>query len=240
MPYLFSLAQQYAYATSYTASTHPSLPNYLSIAGGSTFGVADDAAPAYHPIAGDSVFDQAIAQGKTAATYADGMTSNCMLSNTGRYAVKHNPHAYFSGTTQRANCAATDVPAGTPTTGELHNAIAAGALPNVGMLVPDLCNDAHDCSLSVADAYLQTWLPSILAGPDFTSGRLAIVITADEDDSTQNNTVLTVVLHPSEHGRVVTTPLSHYSLTGFYDSVLGAPALRNAATAPSFRTAFGL
>ena len=168
------------------------------------------------------------------------MTSNCQQVSSGEYVVRHNPHAYFNGATQRANCRATDVPAGTPEAGALHDDIAAGTLPNAGLLVPNLCNDAHDCALGVADGYLQKWLPSILAGPDFTSGRLAVVITADEDDSSQNNTVLTVVLHPSEHSRVVTAPLDHYSLTGFYDSVLGTPALRGASAATSFGSAFSL
>lgn len=45
MPYTFSLAKQYGYATNYHAITHPSLPNYLAIAGGSTFGISDDASP---------------------------------------------------------------------------------------------------------------------------------------------------------------------------------------------------
>jgi hypothetical protein len=36
MPYLYSQATTYGYATNYTAIRHPSLPNYLAIAGGST------------------------------------------------------------------------------------------------------------------------------------------------------------------------------------------------------------
>lgn len=50
LPYLSSLATKYAYATNYTAITHPSLPNYLALAGGSTFGVKDDSPPASHKI----------------------------------------------------------------------------------------------------------------------------------------------------------------------------------------------
>src|SRR3954454_20407705 len=45
MPYAYSLAKRYGYAGNYTAITHPSLPNYLAIAGGSTFGVTDDNYP---------------------------------------------------------------------------------------------------------------------------------------------------------------------------------------------------
>src|SRR5450759_2614287 len=39
MPYTFNLATRYGYASNYKAIGHPSLPNYLAIAGGSTFGV---------------------------------------------------------------------------------------------------------------------------------------------------------------------------------------------------------
>jgi acid phosphatase len=110
------------------------------------------------------------------------------------------------------------------------------------MVVPDLCNDAHDCPLATADGWLKSWLPQILAGPDFRAGRLAVVVTADEDDSKSGNLVLTAVLHPSldRTHKVVTTRLTHYSLTRFYDDVLRVPRLRNAATAPSMSAAFGL
>src|SRR3954464_3870602 len=52
MPFVYGLAKRYAYASSYTAIRHPSLPNYLAIAGGSTFGVSDDDSPAAHPLSG--------------------------------------------------------------------------------------------------------------------------------------------------------------------------------------------
>jgi phosphatidylinositol-3-phosphatase len=79
-----------------------------------------------------------------------------------------------------------------------------------------------------------------MSGPDFRSGRLAIVITADEDDGSQDNTVLTVVVHPSLHGVVASSPLSQLSLSRLYTEVLGVPPLRDAASAPSMATAFDL
>ena len=235
MPYTFGLAKQYGYATAYKAITHPSLPNYLAIAGGSTFGVTDDSGPSSHPINASSVFGQAIARGKTAKTYADGMTSNCMKSGTGKYAVKHNPWPYFTPSSETVPCASYDVPE-TQLAGDITN----GTLPNVGMVVPDLCNDAHDCSLSVADSWFQARMAKIFAGPDWKSGHLAVVLTADEDDSSSGNTVLTVVIHPSQKGHVVATPLTHYSLTKLYEDVTGASYLNNAASAPSMSSAFGL
>ena len=58
MPYLSSLARRYGRTTHYDAVTHPSLPNYLALAGGSTFGVRDDAYPSIHKVPGRSVLDQ--------------------------------------------------------------------------------------------------------------------------------------------------------------------------------------
>jgi phosphatidylinositol-3-phosphatase len=41
-PYINSLARRYALATGANAITHPSLPNYLALTGGSTFGIDSD------------------------------------------------------------------------------------------------------------------------------------------------------------------------------------------------------
>src|SRR5450756_1078773 len=94
MPFTFGLAQRFGYATNYTAIQHPSLPNYIAIAGGQTYGITNDDNPSTNPVRGTSVFGQAIASGKTAAVFADGMPQNCATNNGGSdYAVKHNPWA---------------------------------------------------------------------------------------------------------------------------------------------------
>ena len=66
MPYLASLADTYGRTGAYQAVAHPSLPNYLAIIGGSTFGVTDDQPPADHPVPGARVLDLAIATAATA------------------------------------------------------------------------------------------------------------------------------------------------------------------------------
>lgn len=238
MPYLYGLAHRYGYATDYRAISHPSLPNYLAIAGGSTFGVTDDAGPAAHPIHGASVFSQALAARRTARLYVESLPARCGTVSTGTYAVKHAPWAYFVD--QRAACLKGMVAAGSPAAGAFAADLKAGKLPTAGMLVPNLDDDAHDGTLAQADAWLKRRLPGILAGPDFKAGRLVVVVTADEDNSSSGNKVLTVVLAPGVSHRVVATPLSHYSLTRLYDEVIGAHPLRAAATAPSLSRAFGL
>ena len=238
MPYLSGLADQFGQTSDYRAITHPSLPNYLAIAGGSSFGVTDDGPPADHPITEPSVFDDAIAAGRTAHMYAEAMSQSCALTADGRYAVKHNPWAYFSSAASASNCQQFDVPAGTPDQGALHDDVLAGALPTIGLLIPDLCNDGHDCSLQVADDWLHQWLPFLMQGADYVSGRLAIVVTFDEDDRTAGNVVLTTVIAPSVSHTVVSTPLTHYSLTRFLAEVAGVAPLGEAAKSTSLASAF--
>jgi PKD repeat protein len=235
MPYAWGLAQQYGYANNWTAITHPSLPNYIAIASGKTYGIVDDKPPSSHKLAGPSIFGQTVTAGKTAKLYAEGETKNCMQTNTGQYAVKHNPWAYFVDSTERTPCNTNDVP-----TTKLDADITAGTLPVTGMVVPNLLNDGHDGTLLAADNWFKAWMLKIFAGPDWASGRLAVVLTADEDDKLSGNKVLTVVIHPALSGKVVSTPLTHYSLTRFYEDVAGTTRLNGAATAPDMATAFGL
>ena len=87
------------------------------------------------------------------------------------------------------------------------------------MLIPNLCNDAHDCSLGTADGWLKNRLPDVLGLIEL--GKLAVVVTADD---ASGNKVLTVVLHASLDGsdKVVSTALTHYCPVLFADDP-GAP-----------------
>lgn len=236
MPYLFGLSRRYGYATHWSAITHPSLPNYLAIAGGSTFDVRDDEPPSARAAkVGDarSVFDQALDAGKTAGTYAQSMAETCRRTDDASYAVRHNPWTYFPASGSR--CRRDDLPIE-----RFASAARDNALPNVGFLIPNLCGDAHSCPLSRADEFLHAALPGVLASSDFTSGRLSVVVTADEDDRRSGNEVLTSVLSTRLSGKVVTSRLTHYSLTRYVAQVLGVHPLLNGAEAPDMRAAFGL
>jgi hypothetical protein len=234
MPYTFSLAQRYAHATRYFGVAHPSLPNYLAMVGGKTFGVTDNHPPQDNPVIGTSIFSAALRHGHTAKVYAEGMPATCTTANGGdRYVVRHNPWPYF--VKQRKGCRAHDV-----SLAGFADDVAKGRLPNVGMVVPNVCNDAHNCALALADDWFHARMTSIFAGPDWKAGRLAVVLTADEDDKHHGNRVLTVVIHRSQHHRVVKTRLDHYSLAGLYADVLGVPRPGAAKTGPSMAAAFHL
>jgi hypothetical protein len=234
MPWTAALADRYGYATAYHALTHPSLPNYLAIVGGSTFGVHDDEEPGSHPLSGPSVFGKALEAGATARVYAEAMPGTCATTSTGEYVPKHNPWTYFVD--ERAACDRYDVPLD-----QLAGDVAAGTLPGAGMVVADRCHIAHDCPLATADEWLRAEVAPVLAGPDFRAGRLVVVITGDEDDRSDSNRVLTVVASAGmpEH-QVVSTPLTHLSLCRLYAEVLHVAPLGDAAAAPSLAQAFHL
>ena len=136
-------------------------------------------------------------------------------------------------------CAADDLPSGTTAAGALAADIDAGTLPYAGMLVPSPVNGAHDGTLAQADAWLQDWMPRIMAGPDYRSGRLAVVITFDEGVGANQN-IPFVAVHQSLADAVVSTPITHYGLLRMYEDVLGVPPLGLASTEPGLRGAFGL
>jgi phosphatidylinositol-3-phosphatase len=240
MPFLMSQARSYGSATNYYAITHPSLPNYLVLAGGSTFGVDDNEDPDIHQLQGPSVFGQLVAAGRTAKTYADAMPTNCARRNSKTYAVRHNPWAYFDDPAERAACEQFNVASGSPTAGAFLDDITAGQLSTFGLLIPDVCHDGHDCSAAITDDWLRSWLPTIMNGPDFKSNRLAIVVTWDEDDKDAGNHIALVVIHPSLKDKRVTTRLDHYGLSASIARIGGIPPLRRAGKATDVLAAFGL
>jgi phospholipase C len=240
MPFFVSQTRQYGTATDYHANQHPSLANYLVMTGGSIFGIADDKDPAAHPLTGPSVFTQMIQAGRTAKTYAEAMPDTCVLQNSGSYAVRHNPWTYYADPSERAACQDFDLPLGTTTAGELHDDVAAGQLPNLSFVIPDICNDGHDCPAGTADDWLRTWLPVVEQGRDFQSGELAVVVTWDEDDGTDGNRIPLAVLHRSLQGASVSAPLDHHALSASLSRLAGAPPLRDAKGAPDLLAAFQL
>jgi acid phosphatase len=241
MPTLTSYADQYGQATDYTAIGHPSLPNYVAIFSGDNQGITSDCdvGPSCQP-AGPTVWSQTIAAGETAKAYQESMTTNCQTSSSGGYVARHGPWPYFTDPTDQAECDANDVPLGTTSAGNLLNDVNSGNLPVTGEITPNLNDDAHDGTPAQADTWLGQWLPIIMAGPDYVSGNLTIVVTFDEDDSTQGNDVQFVAIDPRLSHVVVTGAFNHYSLTRWLEDNAGVPLLRNAATAPDLRAAFGL
>ncbi|HEX6449151.1 MAG TPA: alkaline phosphatase family protein [Trebonia sp.] len=237
MPYLWSLARQYGYATDWTDIGHPSLPNYLAIFAGSAFNDPQDCAPesgCTYP--GPTVFGQALALGETAKGYEESMPQPCATGYAGDYDVNHNPWAYFPS--EAASCRANDVPAGTPDSGALASDVRDGKLPTVGLITPNLMHDGHNGTLAQADAWLRSWIPVLMSGPDWRGGKLAIVVVFDEGETTEQ--VPAVFMAPGLSGATVSAPANHYALTLLIDEFIGARPLRQAGDAANVAHSLGL
>ena len=173
-PYLNRLARRGALATRYYAISHPSLPNYLAMIGGSTFGIRSDCTRC--SASGPSLPEQLSEAGVDWRAYMQGMPRSCYLGGySGRYAKKHNPFYYFpSIVSEPASCRRV-VPGR-----RLWSDLRGGTLPTFGWITPDLCNDAHDCGLARSDRYLSRLVPALLP----RLGRNGyLVLTFDEGSS---------------------------------------------------------
>src|SRR4051794_15540647 len=234
-PYINALAGKCGLATSFYAETHPSLPNYIAMTSGSTQGITDDLAPAAHPLDVSSIFSQLSPDGWR--SLSESMPSNCYLTNSGNYAVRHNPAPYY--TNIRTECANQNVPLG-PT---------PDLSARFTFVTPNLCNDMHSCppqkdtatEVQTGDAWLSTFLPQVLDSPEYTAGATAVFITWDEGAGVDQH-IATLVIAPSTPvGTTSASRFDHYSLLRTTEEMLGLTTyLGEAANAASMRSAFGL
>jgi len=235
-PYMSTKATQCASVTTWSdAGTGlPSLPSYLAMTSGSTQGVTSDSSPSgLPPITADNIFRQVRTSGQSYKSYMEDMPSNCRLSASGLYAERHNPEIYYQGTGDRASCAVNNVPLGTVSAGQLAGDLANNTLPNFSVVVPNVCNDMHDCSVATGDTWLSQWLPVILNSQSYRAGRTAIFVLFDEDTPVPNFVVAPSVVP----GTVIQGNYSHYSLLRTTEEMLAIGLkLQNASTALSFRS----
>jgi len=226
-PYINRLRSQCGSATRFFAETHPSLPNYIAMTSGSTQGITDDDGPSAHPLNVPSIFSQVGRIGWR--SLEESMTSNCLLANSGQYAVRHNPAAYYTGI--RTACGSRDVPLG----------VAVNISARFTFVTPNLCDDMHDCNVSTGDTWLKGFLPKVFSTPAYRGGHTAVFLTWDEDDHSQRNQIATLVIAPSVvAGTVSEKKFNHDSMLRTTEQLLGLGFLGNAATAASMRSAFGI
>jgi phosphatidylinositol-3-phosphatase len=230
MPYFNALIQRGAVATNYYTQTHPSLPNYLALLGGDTFGVTDNYMD--FEIGGPNLATQLSRAGVSWRAYMEGMPYPCFTGGGyGRYTKRHNPFAYFPSITDVPKRCAEMVPAT-----RLSRDLERGELPEFAWLTPDVCNDGHDCSLGVVDLYLYELIPQIMRrlGPHGL-----LVITWDEGRSKfgccglpGGGRIATVLVGPDVFpGRQIAMVADHYSLLAAIEDRFGLPRLRLAVLA---------
>jgi len=204
--YLNGLRHRYADLSSYTAVAHPSLPNYLALVSGSTYGIRSDctSCAARPPSIGTLLARKRLAWGG----YAEGYPSSP------RFAKKHMPFLYFPGGAAHVHPLA---------------ALDPRRLPAFALVAPDLCDDAHDCPLATADRFVARFLPPLLRVPD-----TAVVVVFDEgtSDAGGGGRVYAVVAGTAVRPHTVfAAPTSHYGLLRTIEDALGVGHLRASADA---------
>ena len=246
-PYINTLATSCGLASNYHNVSHPSLPNYL----GATSGLTGSQLPALSytdcnpsPICHTSAAS-IFGQGETWKAYQESMPSNCDTYNSGEYAARHNPPAFY---TTLSGCASRDVPYT-----QLGTDLASNSLPAFSFITPNLIDDMHDGTIAQGDTWLAHNLPVILNSPEYHAGTTAVFITWDEgsggypvEDCDSNTTdgscrVPTIVVSPSTPaGTSSGTFFNHYSLLGTTEQLLGLPKLDQAASNPTMTAPFHL
>ncbi len=233
-PYINGLIERYGLAASYTAVAHPSEPNYLALFSGSTQGVTDDA---LHDLSGETLADRLEAQGRDWRVYAQNVPPHCFRGayasagedGRGTYARKHNPAISFSSISGNPRrCAKiTDFDHFDP------------AASDFALIVPNLCNDMHDCSTRTGDRFLEAFLPRILDSPAMADS--VLFLTWDEGTSMRGGggRVATLVMGPRVRpGFRSDAAYTHYSLLRTIEDAWGLKCLALSCSANNLSAFF--
>jgi phosphatidylinositol-3-phosphatase len=177
-PFFKSLAAQYAQATNYTSSTHPSLPNYIVLTSGATNGIMNDNDPvASVPLAThEHLAYQLDAKGIAWRAYMEGMGTPCKMESSGDYSAHHDPFLYYTDVTKdSAYCDQHVVDFDQNFDADL----ASANPPKYMWITPNMCNDMHNCPATTADAWLKNVVTKIQASDAYKKGG-AIFVLFDE------------------------------------------------------------
>jgi hypothetical protein len=239
-PYIASLAANCGVATNYHNITHPSLPNYIAMTSGRPMAQLpkNDCGGVLCAVPGPSIFTQTTSWG----VFAESMPGNCVRHDVRPYVAHHTAAPFYTAVT---NCASKDVPL---------TALNLAALPAFSLISPNVNNDMHQGSSSVAagDAWLRTHLGTILASAAYRSGSTMVFLTWDEggppDHSLNCATnaidngchVALLAMSPYiPRGARWTALANHYSLLGVTEELLGLPQLGQSRLAPDLSPALG-
>ncbi len=235
-PYTNSLARRYTLLTHMYAITHPSLPNYLALIGGSTFGRTSDCTDCF--VGAYNLVDQLERVGIGWKAYMQDLPHPCFTGVQYRnYVRRHDPFMYFDDIRRDAQRCRRIVPLA-----RLARDLQARRLPPFAFVTPGLCADTHDCPVSTGDRFLARWVPRILSGLGHNG---VLVVTYDEGEGdtgccrlARGGRIATVIAGPGapRHTRVATR-LDHFSLLRFIEDNwgLGRLGAAGARATPTLR-----
>jgi hypothetical protein len=140
---------------------------------------------------------------------------------SGNYQRKHAPWTEFSNLDHMNERPLTD----------LFPDIAAGNLPALAFVVPNMCNSTHDCSLTTGDTWLAGIVPALI---DAVGSNGVVILTWDEDDNGSFNHILTVFAGATvKPGYSHTIFMNHYGVLRTICDALGLAPMGAASTSGS-------
>ena len=196
--------------------THPSQPNYFHLFSGSNQGITNNELPSQH-FTTPNLAKELINAGKTFIEYSEGLPEvGYDGASYGRYVRRHNPVANWMGTGANQVSSTLNQPySNFPT--NYNN------LPTVSIVIPDLTNGMHDGYLGTALANGDNWFKNnMIPYIDWAkSNNSLFILTADEDDGSHNNHILTIftgamVMHGS-YSQLIT----HYNILRTIEEMYG-------------------
>ncbi|MER5865164.1 alkaline phosphatase family protein [Kitasatospora sp. NPDC002040] len=216
-PYLNSLAAQGASFTQSFGVTHPSQGNYVALFSGSQQGVTDDSCPK-NLTGRANLGSQLIGAGFGFKGYSEGLPSDGYTGcSSGRYVRKHNPWVDFDNVPAASNVRYSTFPTD------------YAQLPTVSFVVPDMCNDMHDCAIGTGDTWLRNNLDAYAQWAKTHNSLL--IVTFDEDNFSSVNQIATVFVgdkvRPGSYGEQI----NHYNILRTLEDAYGLAPLGSAATA---------
>ena len=226
-PTFDALARRYGQLSNYRGVSHPSLPNYLALVSGSTQGIHDDCTDCV--VNAVSLADTLAKAHRTWKTYAEGLPSPGFTgAGAGAYAKKHDPFLYFANVLRQPAWLRRVVPF-TMFAGDLR----AKRLPSFSLVVPDLCNDMHDCDVATGDRWLAQNIAPILGSPLLARSVVFVVFDEGTTDVGGGGSVAALALGPLVRpGSTYAQPTSHYGLLRTIEDAWGLPRLGNSRTTP--------
>ena len=220
LPYISTLITHYTSFSQSYAVSHPSQPNYLALWAASTLGISNDnCPPAGSPYSVGNLGNACEVAGVSWRSYCEnlpGVGSTVCSSADNLYRRKHHACPDFANLNHTHECPYTQLAAD----------IAAGTLPALAFVAPNMCNDMHDCSTSTGDTWLASNLPAMISavGP-----RGMVILTWDEDDNSSANHILTVFAGAAVKSNFVSSQtITHYTVVRTICDVLGLVPFGNA------------
>jgi acid phosphatase len=215
MPFFNSLAAKYGETTAWTGVWHPSLPNYLALISGSTQGQTEDATNVSFPGV-ETLGSQLTAAGISWKAYMEDMPEPAYEgAESGEYAKRHNPFAYFPGT---------NGPNVVPASGYASD-LAAGKLPDFIWYTPNLINDGHELSNTAVDANLKSLLEPLLASTWYEEGGILIITWDESRTDPEPNPIPVIVIAAAAEGKTLSATGNHYGTLATIEDLYKRPLL---------------